>query len=79
MGNFKISAIYDIPHLFKSVRNNWLTSRFKYNDKTYSFDVKKIYELDSTSATARALPKLSEKHINPNNFEKILICKFFRI
>lgn len=72
VGGLKIFSIYDIPHLFKSIRNNWLTGDFKYCNKVFSFNViKKIYELDSSSTTAKALPKLSEKHLNPNNFEKM--------
>lgn len=70
--NQKVFALYDVPHLFKSVRNNWLTGTFKLPGKQFSFDViRKVFDIDTKSATARALPKLTEKHVNPNNFEKM--------
>lgn len=72
LDNFKIFAVFDVPHLFKSVRNNWLSGEFKFLDKIFSFNViKKTYEIDKNSQTARALPKITDRHINPNNFEKM--------
>lgn len=72
INNKKIFCIYDVPHLFKSIRNNWLTGDFQLDTKTLSFNViKEIFEIDSKSTTARALPKITEKHLNPNSFEKM--------
>lgn len=68
----KIFALFDVPHLFKSVRNNLLSGTFKLAEKTISFNViRKTYEIDKSSLAARTLPKITEKHINPNAFEKM--------
>lgn len=73
--NKKIFGIFDVPHLFKSIRNNLMTGRFKFEDKIYNFNIiKQTYEIDKASSSARALPKLTDKHINPNSFEK-MSCK----
>lgn len=68
----KIFAIYDVPHLFKSIRNNWLNGTFKLSHKIFSFNIlRQTFEIDRKTNTARALPKITEKHLNPNNFEKM--------
>lgn len=68
----KIFAFFDVPHLFKSIRNNLLSGTFKLFDKIISFDIiKRTYEIDKSSQTARTLPKITDKHISPNAFEKM--------
>lgn len=70
--NKKIYAIFDAPHLFKSVRNNLLSGIFKLDQQIINFDIiKATFQFDNASKTARALPKISERHINPNCFEKM--------
>jgi hypothetical protein len=71
----KIHALFDVPHLLKSIRNNLLTHNFSFENKTISFnDVKKLFELDSNSTTTRAVPKLSPAHIKPSNFQKMNVA-----
>ena len=73
--NHKIFGLYDVPHLFKNIRNNLLQDNFTLFGNVISFNyIKKVFHIDQSSNTARALPKLSEKHINPNCFEK-MSCK----
>lgn len=71
----KIFCIFDVPHLFKSLRNNWLKSDFICEQKLISFkDVIHTYEIDKKSASARLLTKITDIHINPNAFQK-MNCK----
>ncbi|KAJ8889731.1 hypothetical protein PR048_009232 [Dryococelus australis] len=57
-----------------SVRNNFMASDFIVNDKIVTWRaIENLASSDSLSQTARAIPKLSEKHINPNNFEKLSV------
>ncbi|KAK9685445.1 hypothetical protein QE152_g38041 [Popillia japonica] len=45
---------------------------FIYDNKKVSFgDVRAMYSIDKASKTGKALPKLSDKHMNPNNFQKM--------
>ncbi|KAK9728642.1 THAP domain [Popillia japonica] len=68
----KYFAIFDVPHLFKTIRNNLLDADFIYDNKKVSFgDVRVVYSIDKASKTGKALPKLSDIHINPNNFQKM--------
>lgn len=68
----KYYAFYDVPHLLKCIRNNFLNNSFVSGNKLIKFsDIKAIYELDSKSNTGRCLLKLSNKHVNPNAFEKM--------
>lgn len=70
----KYWAFYDVPHLLKCVRNNFLNSHFLYKERTIQFlDIKKVYEIDSNSKTGRCLLKLTEKHLYPNAFEKMSV------
>lgn len=71
----KIHALFDVPHLMKSVRNNLLKHNFLFEDKIVSFDdIRKLYDIDSNSQTTRAVPKLTLAHINPGPFQKINVA-----
>lgn len=71
----KLFLIYDMPHLIKSLRNNLLTGDFKINNKIVSMkDIQKTYEIDTNNTTARAMPKITPAHLNPNPFKK-MTCK----
>lgn len=70
--NRKYFAFYDVPHLLKCIRNNFLNNRFVGRNKLIKFsDIKSVYEIDNKSSTGRCLLKLTNKHINPNAFEKM--------
>ncbi|CAI6353969.1 unnamed protein product [Macrosiphum euphorbiae] len=70
-----IYSIFDVPHIFKNFRNNFLKYNFKYKGQEVSFsDIKLAYNIDKTSNTSRALLKLTDSHMNPNPFQK-MNCK----
>ncbi|KAL4103435.1 hypothetical protein QTP88_018812 [Uroleucon formosanum] len=71
----KLFLVYDMPHLIKSLRNNLLNGNIQIDTKIISFDdVKKTYEIDSNSSTARAMCKITPAHLAPNAFQK-MSCK----
>jgi len=71
----KLFLIYDMPHLIKSIRNNLLDGNIKIENKLISFsDIKRAYEMDIKSKTARAMCKITPAHIAPNAFQK-MSCK----
>lgn len=71
----KIVAIFDVPHLFKSIRNNLISGVFRLNEKTINFDIiRDTFKIDSGSVSGRVLTKITERHLNPNDFEK-MSCK----
>lgn len=76
IGGCEIFCMYDVPHLFKSIRNNLLTGNFIDQDgNTVSFeDIRLTYKIDIKSTTARAMPKITPAHLNPNPFQK-MTCK----
>lgn len=70
----KIYYIFDFPHLVKSVRNNLINHDVYIGDDKISWnDIVSLYKIDLTSRTARACPKLTNRHIFPNNFEKMRV------
>lgn len=70
-----IFSIFDVPHIFKNFRNNFLKYNFKFNGQEVSFsDIKLAYNIDKSSNTSRALLKLTDSHMNPNTFQK-MNCK----
>lgn len=72
--NDKIFAFYDIPHLFKSLRNNMLNADYILEKKRISFeDIRKTYTLDQQATIARSLVKISPSHMYPNAFQKLSV------
>ncbi|VEN60059.1 unnamed protein product [Callosobruchus maculatus] len=69
----KYFALYDVPHLMKNVRNNFINGAFLFDeDKVASFqDVEVTYQIDTSSKTGRALPKLTDTHLHPGPFQKM--------
>ncbi|CAI6351142.1 unnamed protein product [Macrosiphum euphorbiae] len=71
----KIFSVYDVPHLIKNIRNNFLSSDFIFKNNKVSFqDIKKTYMIDKSSSTSRSLLKITDSHINPGPFKK-MSCK----
>lgn len=72
INNTQCYALYDAPHLLKSIRNNLLDGDFSYDDKRISFnDIRNVYEIDKASSTGKALTKITDIHLNPNTFQKM--------
>lgn len=70
----QIFALFDPPHLLKSLRNNLLTHDFLCNDQIVSFsDIRKLYEIEIKSETTRAAHQLTPSHIWPNSFQKMSV------
>lgn len=68
----KMFCIHDVPHLMKNVRNTLLKQNIKVGDNYVSWsDIRKTYEIDSSSGLSRTLLKITDKHINPNAFQKM--------
>lgn len=68
----KIYAIFDVPHIIKSIRNQLLKYNISFDDNKIASwnDVRALWKLENVKAT-RAACKLSEKHINPNHFDRM--------
>ncbi|CAI6369764.1 unnamed protein product [Macrosiphum euphorbiae] len=70
----KIFAIFDVPHLVKSIRNNLIGSVFKKDDKEISYtDIIDTYQVDKKNKKSRALLKITDAHIFPNSFQKMRV------
>ena len=76
IGEQDVFWIWDVPHLMKSVRNNFLYEDFLIDGKTrISFqDIIKTYEIDCKSQTSRSMIKITPIHLNPNKFKR-MSCK----
>ena len=69
----KIFLMFDPPHLIKSVRNNLMKYSLRFGEHAASWkDVEAVYARDS-ALPIRSVPKLTEKHIRPNNFQKMKV------
>lgn len=72
VGDKKVYCLYDVPHLFKSIRNNLLNGDYVKNQERISFlDVIAAYNIDKKSTKSRCLLKITQQHIQPNNFQKM--------
>lgn len=71
-----IYTCFDPPHLLKSLRNNFMNEKVQISisgKKVRWYDVLQTYKVDQVSTTTRAMPKLTDKHIHPTNFEKMRV------
>jgi len=70
----KVFALFDTPHLLKSIRNNFIESNFKKGDIVISFnDIVQTYNIDKKNNKSRALLKNTDAHIRPNSFQKMRV------
>lgn len=70
ISNQKIFCIYDIVHLFKSVRNNLLVSDIVIDGDVVSWSILKTLFL-AENTLIRSMHKLKESHISPDSFQKM--------
>lgn len=70
----KVFAIFDTPHLLKSVRNNLIGNTFRKGDKIIAFsDILSAYNIDVKNKKSRALLKITDAHVKPNSFQKMSV------
>lgn len=69
----KIFFGFDPPHLIKCLRNNLFNSDINDNGQTVSADVLRELRQIESSHACRAAPKLTDRHMNPNNFQKMKV------
>lgn len=66
----QIVCLYDVPHLFKSVRNNLMDHDFTVDDDVISWKIlQRVFFEDS--GTIRAMHKLTLAHLAPDSFQKM--------
>lgn len=72
---YKIYSIFDVPHLFKNLRNHFIRNNFLFNGKEASFkDIKDTYEINKKSSTSRSLLHITDALIHPGPF-LMMSCK----
>ncbi|KAI4458086.1 transposase protein [Holotrichia oblita] len=74
----KIIHLYDPPHLLKGIRNNLLKSNLvwiKGERRLVAMweDIYNAYKIDNGSGQLRAMPKLTEGHVNPYKLRKMKV------
>lgn len=69
----KIFYLFDPPHIIKAVQNNLIKYNFHFGEKIANWDhIQAIYKRDKEQ-TIRCCPKLTEKHLHPNGFQKMKV------
>ncbi|KAL7293543.1 hypothetical protein TKK_0012985 [Trichogramma kaykai] len=67
----KIFFNYDAPHLIKCWRNNLMENDFIVENDQVSWEcLKELRDLEKYNP-CRAVPKLTDRHLEPNNFQKM--------
>ena len=70
----KIFVIFDVPHLLKALRNALLKYILRLpNGDHVKFEYIKMFALQDMQMTPRIAKKLSMKHLNPGNFDKMTV------
>lgn len=66
--------LFDIPHLLKNMRNCLLNNCVEADNNTISWNyIRDLYEADKLNHPSRNAPKLTQKHINPINRQKMKV------
>lgn len=76
----KIIPLYDVPHLFKGLRNNFVNYNISFTDKGIKKLAKwehifKAYQLDPYLGSLRLMPKITDAHVNPEKMQKMKVSK----
>lgn len=74
----KVIPIYDIPHLFKGLRNNLLKNplRFEENgeEKIAKWEhIYMAYKMDPYLGNLRLMPKITDRHVDPEKVNKMKV------
>ncbi|KAB0803623.1 hypothetical protein PPYR_00593 [Photinus pyralis] len=70
----KYYALYDVPHLMKSIRNQLIVHNFEIDNSIVSwYDVEALYNADTRSEACRSAPRLTRAHIRPNPWQKMRV------
>lgn len=74
----KVVPLFDPPHLIKGLRNNFIkyNVQFVMDQKTYVAKwehIVKAYKMDPYLGSLRTMPKLTDRHINPNHINKMKV------
>lgn len=75
--SLRIFWIFDVPHLFKAIRNNFLNYpiKFTFNDVTYIAQwahICTVFHIDRKNNIS-LIPKITEKHVNPQSSHKMKV------
>ncbi|KAJ8912755.1 hypothetical protein NQ315_016711 [Exocentrus adspersus] len=79
INNEKIVPLFDVPHLLKTLGNILLKSDIYFKNKdgipkvAKWKHIEKTWELDSFSGDLRALPKITEYHVNRSKIKKMKV------
>ena len=69
----KYFLMFDPPHLIKCIQNNLMNYKFQFGKCTAQWqDIVEFFNKDK-KLPIRAAPKITEKHIRPNNFCKMKV------
>lgn len=76
----KIIPLFDVPHLFKGLRNNLLKYHlhFMHEDKGRLAkwdDIHTAYKMDPHVGSLRMMTKLTDSHVNPERISKMKVSK----
>lgn len=81
----RIIPLFDIPHIFKGIRNNFISNDIYYirdgQQKVAKWEhLVTLYQMDSYLGELQMCPKLTEQHINLHKMKKMKVsicCQVF--
>lgn len=73
LGPFKLLYLFDTCHLLKATKNNLAKHVFHFDDKKTSWSFVEYFYKEDKKQVYRLAPKLTDAHIHPSNFEKMLV------
>lgn len=77
----KIIPLFDVPHLFKGLRNNLLKYSLSFlgddgkNKLAKWSHIFTAYKMDPYLGSLRLMPKITDSHVNPERINKMKVSK----
>ncbi|KAI4454131.1 thap domain-containing protein 9 [Holotrichia oblita] len=69
-----IVHIFDVPHLFKCLRNHFMSKDIYFGNKIAKWnDLQTVYHIDGENPVSKVCPKLTERHLNPIGKHKMKV------
>lgn len=75
-----IIPLFDVPHLFKGIRNNLLKHQATFVEDGITRrakweDIYMAYQIDPYLGSLRLMPKITDSHVNPDKINKMKVSK----
>lgn len=76
----KLHFVSDFPHLVKNLRNTFISKGYLTpSGYVHSGIIQAAFDADRENVTLKVMPRITDTHLNPNQFEKMKVDIAFQL